>query len=313
MQQQLSPIALFAFARPEHVLRCLESLAENRQAERSVLFVFCDGPKPGASASMLQRIADVRHIARSKQWCAQVNVIEADSNKGLAASIIEGVTRLVNQYGRLIVLEDDLVLEPGFLEFMNMALERYAEERQIMQVSGYMFPCAIKEDTDAVFLPLTTSWGWATWARAWNFFDNGALGAEQLKQDPALRDKFNLDGAYDYANMLFSQCAGRIDSWAIRWYWSVFKAEGLVLFPVRSLLRNDGFDGSGTHGKPPESLARSTLAGDFSVRTLPNAIAVADSWPAIKRHLATGSGSRSIFGLLKERLNGLVACFKKRS
>ena len=120
----------------------------------------------------------------------------------------------------------------------------------MFQVSGYQFSVPeFSERRKALFLPITVSWGWATWKRAWRQFDPQASGWQRLRRDTRFRRKFNVNGVYDYATMMLRQAQGVRDSWAIRWYWTVFKNDGLTLFPPRTLVRNTGFDGSGTHGK----------------------------------------------------------------
>jgi len=151
------------------------------------------------------------------------------------------------EFGKVIVLEDDLVISPYFLGYMNHALNLYADRYQVMQISGHMFPVNLQADTDAIFLPFTTSWGWATWERAWRSFDADSRSYFRLKNNKNLRYQFNLNGSYSYFNMLEDQLNGKIDSWAIRWYLSVFMQRGLTLYPTKSLLSNIGFDGSGTH------------------------------------------------------------------
>jgi len=240
----LAPIALFVYNRPKHTLQTVEALQQNQLALESDLIVFSDAPKESGATTAVHEVRDyIRGIAGFKS----VTIVERNSNFGLAVSIIDGVTRLCDEYGRVIVLEDDLVVSPYFLEYMNTAIERYRNDERVMQISGHMFPVDIAAETDAVFLPMTTSWGWATWQRAWRHFDPLASGYDKLKRDAKLRRAFNLDGAYDYFCMMEQQLRGKIDSWAIRWYLSVFLRGGFVLFPVKSLVENTGFDGSGIH------------------------------------------------------------------
>jgi hypothetical protein len=157
---------------------------------------------------------------------------------------------VLTRFDRVIVIEDDLLLSPGFLSYMNKSLALYANEDAVLQVSGYIFEApALARAGTAVFLPFTTSWGWATWRRAWSHFDPAAKGWGRLQTEPDLRRRFNLDGAYDYATMLERQMHGKRDSWAIRWYWIVFSMGGLVLFPPVTLVKNEGMDGTGTHGR----------------------------------------------------------------
>ncbi len=149
-----------------------------------------------------------------------------------------------------------------------------------MQVSGYMFPVDLDADTDAVFLPFTTSWGWATWSRAWRRFDPQMSAFERLSADPALRRTFNLEGAYDYFDLLRRQKRGQVDSWAIRWYLSVFMQGGLTLYPVRSLVQNIGFDGSGTHGADG-TFDQGPLAATFRVERFPMQVDVFPGWRSV--------------------------------
>ena len=240
----LAPIAFFAYKRPEHTLRALEALSRCELAGESSLFIFCDGPKRPEDEDGVRK---VREVAESRRWCGSVEVIKREENAGLAKSIFAGVSRLCEEYGRVIVLEDDLLVSPSFLRYMNDALDLYKDEERVMQVSGYMFDAPLRAETDAIFLSFTTSWGWGTWHRAWLKFDPAMSGYDRLKNDRKLRRAFNLDGHFDYFSMLEKQLAGILDSWAIQWYLSVFMCNGLVLHPVRTLVSNAGFDGSGTH------------------------------------------------------------------
>ncbi len=241
-----APIALFVFRRPEHTRRTLESLARNAEFERSALHVFCDGSRGPADDAAVNA---TRRLVR--EWPhPHKTVHEAPVNQGLAASIIDGVTALCDAHGSVIVVEDDLVVAPVFLEFLNRALDVYADDFRVMQVSGHMFPVELpRDEVDTVLLPLTTSWGWATWKRSWDHFDPAMNGFGQLKADSALRRDFDFGNSAPYFDMLVRQKRGLIDSWAIRWYLSVFLEKGLVIYPKRSLVRNEGFDGSGTHSK----------------------------------------------------------------
>jgi hypothetical protein len=242
---QLAPIALFVFRRSEHLRQSIESLLCCPEAARSPIFVFADGPRGPQDDAAVQA---TRRVAQDLLGARAVYHFN-DVNLGLSQSIISGVTQLVNQFGRVIVLEDDLILNPEFLGFMNSALQKYADQPQVFQVSGHMFDVPeLAKHSNAVFLPITTSWGWATWQRAWQHFDPVATGWQQLAGDAALRRRFNMRGCYDYVTMLERQMQGLRDSWAIRWYWTVFKAQGMTAFPPATLVSNSGQDGSGTHG-----------------------------------------------------------------
>ena len=241
---ELAPIAFFAYKRPAHTLAALEALSACELAQASRLHIFCDGPKSPAEAGA---VAQVREVAARRRWCGQVEIYTQENNLGLAQAIIQGVTSLCHEHGRVIVLEDDLVVAPHFLAYMNEALERYREAVEVMQISGYMFPLEIEADTDAFFLPLTTTWGWGAWQRAWQHFDARMAGYRHLQEDPEVRHRFDLQGAYPYFAMLGQLQEGKIDSWGIRWYLATFLQGGLTLYPRVSLVQNMGFDASGTH------------------------------------------------------------------
>lgn len=237
-----TPVALFTYNRPDHTERVLDSLADCARLEECSLHIYCDAPK---TESQTQSVEASRQVVRQRAARFGATVVERDTNFGLARSVVEGVTDLCDRFGRVIVLEDDLVLNARFLDYMLQALDRYANEPNVYQVSGYMFPVSQPDDTDAFFMPLTTTWGWATWQRAWRIFDWNAEEAREELNDPALRRRFDLNNSYPYAVMLENQLKGSTESWGILFWWHVFKANGLALHPRRSLVWNGGFDSSG--------------------------------------------------------------------
>lgn len=241
----LAPVALFVYKRPEHARRTIENLIACPEADQSPIFVFADGPKSEADAEAVEATRAVVDELLGDR----ATVVTRDRNRGLANSIIAGTTELCDKYGEVIVVEDDLLLAPSFLRFLNEGLERYRHDPRVMQVSGHQFDVpALARSGKALFLPMTSSWGWATWKRAWDLFDPAATGwRERLTGAEARR--FNLEGAYDFTSMLERQMTRGIDSWAIRWYYSVFSHSGLVLWPPCTLVRHEGLDGTGTHSR----------------------------------------------------------------
>ncbi len=275
-----SPIALFVYNRPTHTRQTVEALQKNALAIQSDLIIFSDAPKDETQADAVR---DVRQYIHQIDGFKSVTIVERKMNFGLANSIIDGVTSIVNERGRIIVLEDDLIVAPHFLDYMNLALDKYQDEPKAIQISGYMFPVKLEIKEDALFLPLTTSWGWATWKRAWDLFDPDARGYARVSTDPTLRERFNLDGAYDYFSMLEAQMTGKVDSWAIRWYLSAFMLGALTLYPRQSLIKNVGFDGSGTHKALLKTRSSSVDQSDFILQKplLPETIAVSGEWDTI--------------------------------
>jgi len=244
--EKFAPIVLFAYNRADHLANTVRALSRCSEWAQTTVIVYSDGPRSDQDA---HPVASVRRQLRGMNH-PQFEIIARPRNFGLSRSIVSGVTEVCARFGRVIVVEDDLVVSPLFLRYMNEALEAYAGRHDIFQVSGHMFDVSQFENKeDAVLLPIITTWGWATWQRAWQFFEPSAVGWERLRWDRRERRRFNLDNAYNYYLMLERQMRGMGDSWGIRWYWSVFSRNGLTCYPPRSLVRNSGMDGSGTHGR----------------------------------------------------------------
>jgi hypothetical protein len=240
-----APIALFVYNRPEHTRQMIENLMKCSEFMESAVYVFSDAAKKTEDED---RVLETRRVVNSLLG-DKAKIVAAEQNQGLAKSIISAINSLLEEFDRIIVLEDDLLVSTHFLSYMNNALETYQDESSVMQVSGYMFPVKeLAHQTDIIFLPFIVSWGWGTWRRAWQYFDPDATGWEILKTDRAMRAKFNLDRSYYYFEILKAQMSGNANSWAIRWYWSVFKNNGYVVYPPISHIDNIGIDGSGTHG-----------------------------------------------------------------
>lgn len=240
----LAPILLFVYNRPEHVKRTLAALEQNILAKESELFIYSDAARsPQDEAS----VAEVRKIIRTAlPFFKQVNIIERETNWGLARSIIDGVTTQINRYERVIVLEDDLIVAPYFLKFMNDALDTYQHEEKV----GHIQACDFTQDAslpDTFLIKWTGSWGWATWKRAWKYFNPDGKALLEELQRRKLTYTFDFNGKYGYTRMLRRQTEGKNNSWAIRWNASLFLNDILSLNVGKSLVQNEGFDGSGTN------------------------------------------------------------------
>lgn len=240
----LAPIALFAYNRPDHLTKTLAALSKNTLANESDLFIFSDGPKNEAAQ---EKVNEVRDLIKNIQGFRKVFIRESKENRGLASSVINGVTAVVGEYGKIIVLEDDLVTSPYFLEFMNAALDKYEQQEEVISIHGYCLP--IKGLPETFFIRGADCWGWATWARGWSLFEpNGSLLLNEIRQKKLTR-AFNFNNSYPYTRMLKKQIEGKNNSWAIRWYASAFLKNKLTLYPGSSLVKNIGNDDSGTHSK----------------------------------------------------------------
>ncbi len=264
----LAPIIVFAYNRPDHLRNTLEALSKNDLANQSELTVFCDGPKEGASDTQLTAIQEVRRVAHEKQWCKNVTVIESECNKGLANSIIAGVTSVVEENGRVIVLEDDIVTSRGFLKYMNDALDMYESDERVMHVSGYMYPHK-GNLPETFFCALPLCWGWATWKRAWSFFEDDAQKWIDYYEKNGLWGRFNVFGGDILQKQLIDNAKGVIRTWFVKWHSSVLFHDGLALFPGVSLVDNIGMDGTGVHCSSSGSFSNGILAEYVQVRRIP--------------------------------------------
>ena len=237
-----SPITLFVYNRPEHTRRTVEALKQNKLAKESNLIIFSDAPRSQAQA---EKVCEVRAYIRQIDGFNSVTVIERETNFGLARSIIDGVTSVVNQHGRVIVLEDDLVTSPYFLQYMNDGLMVYEDNDDVASIHGYVYP--IDSLPETFFMRGADCWGWATWKNKWAMFEpNGAKLLDELKRKK-LTKRFDFNGTYGFTQMLVDQIAGNNDSWAIRWHASAFLKNKYTLYPGKSLVLNIGNDGSGEH------------------------------------------------------------------
>lgn len=247
----LAPIILFCYNRPWHVEQTLIALSKNELADQSILYIYCDGPKENATRVQIEKIREVRKAVRQQQWCKEVHIVDAEKNKGLANSVIEGVTNVINQHGSCIVLEDDLVSSPYFLKYMNMALNYYQDYSGVMSISANRPPMSKMQIPDDyqydVFACLRSySTGWATWRDRWSKVDWTMDDFERCKYNPDMLRALNRLGE-DFAPMMQMQADSKIDSWAVRFGFSHFKNHSVAILPCKSYVTNIGFDGTGTH------------------------------------------------------------------
>lgn len=242
--QKLAPIILFVYNRPKHTRRVLEALEKNLLAKDSVIYIISDAAK---NADAVENVNQVRALIREPWDFRHITIVERQKNWGLAENVIDGVTRIIREHGKVIVLEDDLLTSPYALTYFNDALHRYEQEERVMEISGYMYPVEHpRRLPKTFFFRVANSWGWATWKRAWDHFDPDI---EALTKDLKRKDirRFSIDGKENFWKQVKQFKAGKINSWAIRWYLSVFNQDGLVLYPRHSMTQNIGTDGSGTH------------------------------------------------------------------
>lgn len=238
-----APILLFVYNRPVHAQQAIASLQQNSLAAESPLFIYSDAAKNEENRAPVN---ETREYIRTITGFASVTIIERRENWGLARNIIDGVTTQVNSFGRVIVLEDDLIVAPYFLQFMNDALETYKDEPKV----GHIQACDFTQDPalpGTFLIKFTGSWGWGTWDRAWMHFNPDGKELLRRLESRRLTRTFDFNGNYRFTRMLRRQTEGKNNSWAIRWNASLFLKDILSLNVGRSLVQNNGFDGSGTN------------------------------------------------------------------
>lgn len=241
------PIIIFAFNRPDSLKATVEFLKINPEALESDLFIYVDGARDNKRGEK-EKVLEVREFCKSIKGFKSITCNFSDSNKGLGPSIISGVSEVINKYGAAIIIEDDLLVQPNFLKFINKGLEEYRSYNEIWSICGYTNKIKVPSnyEYDAYFCPRSSSWGWATWADRWNSVDWTFGKWEEWSK---MRKDFNKWGGSDCFSMLEGCRDGKNKSWAIRFCFNQFLQNKLSLFPVKSLVRNEGFDGYGTNCK----------------------------------------------------------------
>ena len=239
----LAPIALFVYNRLDHTRQTVEALQKNELANVSELFIYSDAAK---NENAKAKVDEVREYIKTIDSFKKVTIIERDKNWGLADSIIDGVTKIVNEYGKIIVLEDDLVTSPYFLKFMNEALEFYRDEEKVWHISGWNYPIETDGLDDVFLWRLMNCWGWATWSDKWEYFEKDVNKTINSFSKHDIK-RFNLDGFENFWGQVVANKEGKINTWAIFWYATIFKQNGLCLNPSQTFVENIGHDGSGIH------------------------------------------------------------------
>jgi hypothetical protein len=239
----LAPIVLFVYNRPDHTRKTLESLQNNILASESELFIFSDGSKNDAA---IETVNKVREYIKSIQGFKNITIIERQENLGLANSVISGITEIINKYGKVIVLEDDMILSKYFLKYMNDTLDIYENKDEVISIHAFAQPLE-GGIPDTYFLRCTGCWGWATWKRGWNLFESDGQKLLNEIKEKKLKKVFDINGSYPFTQMLEDQVKGLNNSWAIRWHASALLNDKLTLHPGKSQVKNIGFDGAGVH------------------------------------------------------------------
>jgi len=264
-KSDLAPILLFVYNRPWHLKKTVDALIENKYADSSNLIIYSDGPK---NENDLPYVNEVRRYIKSVKGFNFIQVIEREKNYGLGDNIISGVTEIVDKYGNVIVLEDDLITSPYFLQFMNEGLIKYKNAENVISIHGYIYPLK-KKLPDTFFIKGADCLGWATWKDKWNLFEEDGRKLLKFIEENKMTKEFDLNNSYPYTQMLRDQIEGKNSSWAVRWYASAFLKNMLTLYPGKSLIFHSGNDGSGTNFPKSEFLDVKIADSQIVIKDIP--------------------------------------------
>ena len=242
-----APIILFAYIRLDTLQKTVLALQNNYLATQSDLFVFVDGPK---NEEQKQKQKPLIEFLQSIDGFKSVHIEYSEVNKGLDPSIIAGVSSVIDKYGRAIVLEDDIVTTPNFLDYMNQALKTYESNKKVMSVSGFGLEVLKPKDyiADVYLFGRSTSWGWGTWKDRWDSVDWNISDWNQFKTDKKEIQRFKETGGSDMFSMLES-CMDGGGMWDIRFCYNMFKQNRSSVIPFLSKVENVGFNELATHCK----------------------------------------------------------------
>ena len=308
----LSPIILIVYNRPLHTKKTMEALKANTCACESILYIYSDAPKAKKDEEDVKKVR--KYIHGIKEGFKEVYIIERKKNIGLANNIISAVTEVINKYGRIILVEDDLVSSPVFLEYMNNMLNRYQKEKKVFAITGFGYPdnlMKIPSDYkyDIYFAPRAGSWGWATWKDRWEKADWDIEDFEEFKKSKTMKKEFN-KGGDDMSDMLIRQMEGKIDSWAIRWCYTLFKNNAYCVYPVKSYIDNIGNDGSGVHCTSNPKYQNSQLSVDKELKIPKHVIVNNEIEKNFKRIFRDKSIKGLVYRIIKSTF--LYDLYKKR-
>ena len=243
------PVIIILYNRPEHSFELLNSISKAYNYKKHIFYIYCDGPK---NSHDQEKITEINKILKNFKKKLTLKVFFRKKNLGLQNNIIKSISSVLKKYDKAIILEDDLILSPNFFLFMESALNKYKNSKKVLQISGYSYP--IDYNNFHYFLPLTSCWGWGITKKNWieflNFYKNYDILEEKyliIKKSKNLKNSFNINNSYNYFAMLENFFKKKVNSWGIIFYLYLFIENKISLFPNTSLVKNNGFDGTGNH------------------------------------------------------------------
>lgn len=241
-----APVVVFAYKRADKITACMESLQSNIDANSTDVYIYSDGARSEKDINEVQEVRSYLRNLQDEHPFKNLTVIEQSKNKGLANSIIDGVTDIISKYGSVIVVEDDLILAKNFLVYMNSALEYYGDDMRYGSISAFTENLSVlaSYDKDVYVLKKGDCWGWATWKNRWDMADWKLSTFSSYVKNKQKRNEFS-HLQFDLEDQLWWQYEGKSDTWAARWLYSMYMNDMWTVYPKNTLVTNNGLDGSG--------------------------------------------------------------------
>ena len=279
-KKNLAPIVLFVYNRLNHTKQTVNALKRNDLSKSSSLYIYSDGYKDNNDK---ENVILVRNFIKTIKGFKKIIIIEREKNFGLAQNITDGVSSIINKYKKIIVIEDDIVTSPSFLNFMNELLIKYENNSSVYHISGWNYPIKIKQDEDIFFWRVMNCWGWGTWADRWKYFDRD-ISKVMSNFDREKIYRFDLDDSGVFWNQVLNNNSGKINTWGIFWYAAIFMKDGLCVQPKKTYVRNIGYDGSGTNHRSSHKLIEEELNQKKDIKYPEKIIESVESIELIKQY-----------------------------
>lgn len=272
----LAPVVMFVYNRPDHTRRAWEALCRNAEFADTPVYIYADA---AANEDAVRGVRAVRQYLQGLQH-ADLHLILREENYGIERNEVNGITTVIRAHGKAVIVEDDIEAGPYFLRYMNLALDRYANEQQVYAITAY----SIFSSEQAARLPeygflrAPVNWGWATWADRWsqNLDTIDDADVERLRKDARMQREFN-NGEFS-SDILLSQSKRGAYTWDTIWYWVIFKNRGLVLRTAYALCDNIGTDGSGVHFNDPRGKVVRRDTSHYPGDEMPSEITLTESY-----------------------------------
>lgn len=302
-----APVVLFTYKRPVHTKMVLDALSNCDLIQETDVIIYADGMKQTATQKDKEEINQTRQILLDYKENHNFKSLElhlSDENKGIAYSVKKGAVKELDKYGKIIIMEDDIVPQKGFVKYMNEALDKYENEDKVWGISAYAFPLKNEKlvQEEIFFLPVNCSWGWATWKSRWDKVDLNVTSIfERFERNKVERENYNF-GNYYYYEILEVLRDKKSDVWDALFQASMFLDNGVFLYPKRSLAKNIGFDATGTHCNEEDAFFNTTQTDYVNLNTIP-VTADNEGRRQVEKAFTAQFGSPTLFKRIKNKLD----------